>query len=96
MTKIVLALVATLVLSACGDPKTVKVIVEKPVVFVPSDKLFQCPVVSEFPDPTTLTDEQVAELLVKLDTYNRKCYNSLQAVRKQLLAAKNKLETTNE
>lgn len=92
MTKLVLPLIAILLLSACEVPKQPTIIVEKPVVFIPSDRLFNCPVVDSFPNPDTLTDEDVAELLVTLDSYNHTCKNSLIAVRKQLLAAKAKLE----
>jgi hypothetical protein len=92
MTKAIIAILVVLMVSGCDTPEKPKFIVEKPVVFVPDDKFFYCPVVQEFPDPTTLTDEGVAELLVTLDTYNRTCQSSLQALRRQLLDAKKKLE----
>ena len=90
--KYLMMILAMVVLGSCGDKEKPQLIVERPVVFVPNEALFQCPTVSEFPDPATLTDEDVAELLVRLDTYNRTCANSLSAVRRQLLDAKARLE----
>jgi len=68
-------------------------IVTKPTVFIPDATLFNCPTVEQFPDTSTLTDADVAELLITLDSYNHICAESLIAVRQQLLAAKQQLET---
>lgn len=92
MTKFLAGFLMIAMLAGCENPEKAKLIVEKPVVFIPSDKLFYCPTVKQFPDPTTLTDEDVAELLVTLDTYNRTCKGSLEALRRQLLDAKARLE----
>lgn len=81
-------------ISGCsGKTMNPTIVVDHPTVFMPDSKLFQCPVVSGYPDSAVLTDNQVAELLVTLDTNNRVCKNSIDAVRSQLLTAQRRLET---
>lgn len=65
-----------LLLGACG---TTTVIDKQLVTAMPSEALYQCSLVP-FPDPTKLTDRQVAKLLEQLAYENHKCYNSLRAI----------------
>ena len=79
--------------SGCIESKPL-LITKVPVVFIPDAQYFYCPVVEEFPDPETLIDEQLADLIVMLDTYNRDCRDSLDAVWAQLITARTRLEQT--
>ena len=89
--KYLLIITCAMMLAACDKPQP---ILTKPEakVFVPDDQYFVCPTIDQFPDPATLTDGQVAALLVQLDTNNRTCKTSIQEIRRQLLAAKKNLE----
>lgn len=81
----------TLILSAC-NPAPPPLIKEVPRVVMPDPALFDCPVVDVFPDPDTLTDGIVAELLLTLDENNRRCMWSINAIRDFLDTAKDRLE----
>ena len=91
MIRIGLILLGMSVLTACAQPEPL-LIRDRPVVFIPDDQYFYCPVVAEFPDFETLTDEQIADLVIILDTYNRDCRDSMNALRVQLYAARAQLE----
>jgi len=86
------AIVSITLLSACAQAANPALIKDRPVVFIPDASYFYCPTVDQYPSVKTLTDIQVAELLVQLDTYNRECKASLDAVLAQLLATKTQLE----
>jgi len=75
-------LLIMLFLVSCGVPPTLTKTEVR--VYIPNDAYFKCPVLAQYPDASKLTDKQVAELLVKLDTNNKTCRNSLNTV-KQLL-----------
>lgn len=86
-----------IVLTACSEQQRQPVLTAPdPVVFVPDDRFFNCPTIRNFPDPTTLTDGQIADLLIRLDTNNRTCKRSLEAIRTQLLEARARLETNKQ
>lgn len=89
----VFALLALVILGGCGDTPSEPVLRTPEVrVFVPDDRLFRCPVVSDFPDSATLTDGEISSLLVTLDTNNRICRRSFFEYRKQLQEAKERIE----
>lgn len=50
---------------------------------VPSE-LYECPTVSRFPDPKTLSDAQVARLLVLYHKNGIKCKGNMTAIKKYL------------
>lgn len=54
------------------------------VVVVPEETLFNCPVVSSLPESATLTDVQVARLIVQLYQNNTICKNSMTSLRQFL------------
>jgi hypothetical protein len=85
-----LLLLSTLLVSGC---QTAQVITTKEqVVIVPSSAMYNCPTVSSYPDPKTLTDVEVAKLIVQLDRYNKTCKNSIEAIRQYLESAKKTAE----
>lgn len=90
--RIAIALGAALLLSACASPDPVVVTSTKYRVVVPDENMFACDTVSQFPEPRTLTDLQVARLLVDLHQNNVRCRNSIVAIRHFLEDAKIRIE----
>jgi hypothetical protein len=78
--------------SGCGTSHIPPVKTEYKVV-MPEDKYFSgCDVIA-LPDPKTLTNTQVAQLITDLVTTNRICHNNNEAIREFLEKAKTELET---
>jgi len=86
-----ISLAALLVLAACSNDRPV-VTSTKHVAIVPQEHMFECSVLDTFPEPTTLTDLQVARLILQLYENNRVCKNSIDALRTFLDSAKRSLE----
>jgi hypothetical protein len=78
----IIALTFLLFLAACGSNQIVSS--SKNVVVKPEEALYNCPVVDVFPDSKTLTDLQVARLIVKLYQNNITCKNSIESIREFL------------
>jgi len=93
--KILGSLLIVLLAASCGQPEKPQLIKRESVVFIPADKFFYCPNPVDLPDPDTLTDTQIATLLVMMDTNNRICKKSVVSIHKQLLRAKQQLENNN-
>lgn len=91
MKSIFIFLGAIFILTGC-EPNQVVLNAPKPVVFIPDEKFFNCPTIDNFNITNRLTDGQIATLLVKLDTNNRVCKRSIDAIKAQLLEAKARLE----
>jgi uncharacterized protein YcfL len=81
---------ATLFLAGCSDDITL--VVTRQTVVMPSDNMFECPSVTNFPESSTLTDLQVARLLVQLHQNNLQCKASIDAIQEFLTAARTRLE----
>ena len=58
--------------------------------------MFYCQNVRRFPNPDTLTDAQVAKLLVELHAKNTECQKNMNALYKTLDEAKKKAEVKPE
>ena len=88
--KILIAVAATLALAGCAS-KPAQVITKTELqVYVPDRSMFYCQNVRRFPNPETLTDAQVAKLLVELHSKNTECQKNMNAVYKTLEEAKKK------
>lgn len=86
-----------LLLSACSSESTQQFITtQKQVVVLPDEKLYKCPIVAYFPDSKSLTDIQVARLLIQLHKNNLECKNSLTAIKAFLDKAKMTAETSTD
>ena len=83
--------VAFLAVGCAASPKP-ELITTKYRVVMPPEDFYNCPSVTKFPNPDTLTDEQVGQLLIKLQTSNVKCKRSVEAIRAYLLKAKKTVE----
>jgi len=75
-------------LGACVPNDTPKLIHTRPVVYIPNDSFFICPTIDRLPNVNTLTDYQVAILLVQLNQANTACKASMIALKKELIKAK--------
>lgn len=82
MKKIIL-LLAVVLLASCND-QTQVVQSYRHMVVHPDEAMYYCPVVKHFPNWRTLTDAQVAKLLVELQKNNLTCKSSIESIRKFL------------
>lgn len=87
------ALIAPLLAACAGDPLVMRSI--QHTVVMPEEILFNCPTVTDLPESRTLTDVQVARLIVQLYQNNATCKNSMVALR-QFLEAAQRTTTTQE
>lgn len=78
-----LVLLFALLLAGCNDTKQV-VTTYKYLVVHPDEAMYACPVLKEFPNWKTLTDAQVAKVLVQLHKNNLTCKSSIESIRKFL------------
>ncbi len=74
------------------DPQTVQPIVNKYHVVLAPDSMYNCPVVTKWPQVKTLTDLQTARLLVTLAENNNICKRSLDSIRAFYINAKRRFE----
>ena len=81
MRKMILA--APLLLIACGTDDLVVRSTQHQVV-MPEESMFNCPTVDQLPATRTLTDVQVARLIVQLYQNNTICKNSMTTLRQFL------------
>jgi len=90
--KLLLVGIATLSLAGCASlapPPQVITKTELQVV-MPDRKMFYCQNVRHFPNPDTLTDVQVAKLIVELHSKNTECQKNMNSVYEFLDDAKSK------
>ena len=92
--KKLIVLLAAIGLGGCvsdgiGKPD---LIVTKQVVIMPDESLFHCPDVRHFPDPSSLTDIEVAKLLVNLKANNTLCQKNINSIHEFLTNAKKTTE----
>lgn len=89
-------LAGIILLSGCASEPQQFITKQKQLVVLPDEKMYKCPTIKLFPNPQTLTDIQVAKLLIQLHTNNLECKNSLTAVKAFLEKAKTAAETNEE
>lgn len=90
-----IAILGLLAVTACAQPDPV-VTSQRYRVVVPEESMFQCDWVERFPESRTLTDLQVARLLVELHQNNIRCRNSIQSIRNFLEDARIRIEEGRE
>jgi len=89
--KILLATIATLALTGCASVPPPQVITHTELqVVMPERTMFYCQNVRHFPNPDTLTDVQVAKLIVELHSKNTECQKNMNSVYEFLDEAKKK------
>jgi hypothetical protein len=84
---LVLALGMMVGLSGCQTTNPTIIRSERLVAYDIPKQFLRCDGVT-YPNPATLTDAQVAELLVKLDGANSKCRNNMEAIKAYIAKAK--------
>jgi hypothetical protein len=91
--KLLIITIATLCLAGCATAPPPQFITKTEIqVYVPEKSMFYCQNVRRFPNPETLTDAQVAKLLVELHSKNTECQKNMNAVYKTLAEAKKKAD----
>lgn len=91
--KILIAAIITLTLAGCAKAPPPQLITKTELqVVVPDKSMFYCQNVRRFPNPDTLTDVEVAKLLVELHSKNTECQKNMNAVYKFLDQAKKRTE----
>ena len=91
--KLLLAVVAMIGLAGCAKPLPPQVLTKTEMqVLVPDRTMFYCKNVRKFPNPDTLTDVEVAKLLVELHSKNTECQKNMNALYKFLDEAKKRSE----
>ena len=78
MRMIIVALVAA-TLSGCASVPQV-LTKEKLVVIEPDRSMYNCPAITRYPNPDTLTDVEVAKLLVMMERSNSECKRNMKAI----------------
>ena len=80
MNKLVLTVIISLFLIGCNDQSQVLTSYKYMVVH-PDEAMYNCPVLKEFPNWKTLTDSQVAKVVVQLQKNNLTCKSSIESIR---------------
>jgi uncharacterized protein YcfL len=91
-----LLIVPALFLAGCATTSQPTLVRTEQVVIIPDNSLFNCPNVRRFPNTDTLTDAQVAELLVTLHRNNTNCQRNINAIKQALEEAKKTAEQNNQ
>ena len=91
-----LLIASALFLAGCATTSQPTLVRTEQVVIIPDNSLFSCPNVRRFPNTETLTDAQVAELLVTLHRNNTNCQRNINAIKQALEEAKKTAEQNNQ
>lgn len=91
MNKIFLVVGLSLFLAACNEPVQL-VRTEMKVVEIPDRFKSMCPEIKTLPNVSTLTDRQVADLIVKLWQTSRNCRTAILGIYEHNRLAKSGLE----
>jgi PBP1b-binding outer membrane lipoprotein LpoB len=95
--RVLFAIAIALVLTGCAKAPPPQFITKTELqVYVPDKTMFYCQNVRRFPNPDTLTDVQVAKLIVELHKKNTECQKNMNAVYKTLDQAKKTAESATE
>ena len=78
-----LLLLSLLLLAGCNEEKQI-IYTYRWAVVHPDEAMYNCPVLKEFPNWKTLTDAQVAKVVVQLYKNNLTCKSSIESIREFL------------
>lgn len=90
-----LLLAFALFLAGCNDQQQV-ITTYKYMVVHPDEAMYQCPVLKEFPNWKTLTDAQVAKVVIQLYKNNLTCKSSLEAIKQFIDTEEKRLQENPE
>jgi hypothetical protein len=86
----ILVIFSLLILTGCGQ--TIFLTKEKPIVIMPDKSMFQCPDTVVIPNIGSLTDVEVAQIIIELKTDLEVCRNKNKDIEMFLIEAKKRLE----
>lgn len=86
MKKLLAALMAVTLGGCATTPQFITK--EKLMVVEPDHSLYNCPAVSRYPNPETLTDVEVAKLMVSMERNNSECRRNMKAIQTYIESAK--------
>lgn len=86
-----LIILSALLLSGCQTPQILTS--KEQVVILPSESMYNCPSAVYYPKPETLTELEVAKIIVELNKNNKICKNSIESIRRYLTESKAALES---
>jgi hypothetical protein len=87
-----LTICATILLTSCNDQSQV-ITSYRYMVVHPSEAMYYCPVLKEFPNWKTLTDAQVAKTVIQLQKNNLNCKSSMQSIKSFLDKEEKRLQS---
>jgi hypothetical protein len=91
--RVLIASIALLGLTGCAKAPPPQIITKTELqVYVPDRTMFYCQNVRRFPNSDTLTDVQVAKLIVELHGKNTECQKNMNSIWKTLDEAKKAAE----
>ena len=93
--KYITSMALALLLAGCGGTLPAQIVIkEVPRVVIPADEMYNCPVITSLPNPATLTDLEVAQLIVMLKKDISICKNSMDDIKLYLEDAKKRIESS--
>lgn len=93
-SKKLLLILAAFCMSSCGTPH-IQPIATKYMVIMPEDQYFHGCDIVKMPNPKTLDNTQVAQLINDLVKVNKVCHNNNQAIHDYLVKAQQELDKRN-
>ena len=94
--RVLIACIIALTVAGCNKTMPPQILTKTELhVIVPERNMFYCQNVRRFPNPETLTDVEVAKLLVELHSKNTECQKNMNAIYKFLSEAKKQTEIKN-
>ena len=91
MNKFIIIGLAALLAGCASTPQVITK--EKLTVVTPDRSMYKCQVVQSYPNPETLTDIEVAKLLVELEKNNTECRRSIKAIQNFIEQAKTRTDS---
>ena len=91
MKNVSVAVIVSCILSGCSTP-AIKLIAPEYKVVSPPETLYNCPQVHQFKATGKLTNEQVGQLILKLQKNNMICKDSLNNIHKYIEEAQQTIE----
>ena len=97
ITALISAGLLSLTLAGCATTGPTTIITQQvPVVVAAPDTLYVCPQVNKFPAPDTLTNAQLATLIVTLVKNNKVCGANMGAIKSYVDKARMQILTNNK
>jgi len=86
-------LITAVALLLSGCQTTQLLTTKEQVVILPSENMYNCPTTTYYPKSESLTEIQVAKLMVDMNKNNKICKNSLDSIKRYLVESKASVES---